>query len=109
MLAEYARRWQIETLFGCLKSRGFGLEETHLQDSERLKKLLGLLAIALCWSWLCGKQVCQMKPIKIKKHQRRAKSISRVGLDSLERVFSNSATKGQKKENNMFIFLLSWI
>ncbi len=107
MLAEYARRWQIETLFGCLKSRGFGLEETHLQDSERLKKLLGLLAIALCWSWLCGKQVCQMKPIKIKKHQRRAKSIFRVGLDSLERVFSNSATKGQKKENNMFIFLLS--
>ncbi len=107
MLAEYARRWQIETLFGCLKSRVFGLEETHLQDSERLKKLLGLLAIAICWSWLCGKQICQMKPIKIKKHKRRAKSIFRVGLDGLERVFSNSATKGQKKENNMFIFLLS--
>lgn len=107
MLAEYARRWQIETLFGCLKSRGFGLEETHLQDSERLKKLLGLLAIAVCWSWLCGKQICQIKPIKIKKHKRRAKSIFRVGLDGLEEVFSNSAAKGQKKENNMFILLLS--
>ena len=107
MLAEYARRWQIETLFGCLKSRGFGLEETHLKDSERLKKLLGLLAIALCWSWLCGKQICQLKPIKIKKHRRRAKSIFRVGLDALEKVFSNPTTKGQKKENNMFILLLS--
>jgi hypothetical protein len=68
MLAEYARRWQIETLFGYLKPRGFGLEETHLKDSERLKKLLGLLAIAVCWSWLCGKRICQLKPIKIKKH-----------------------------------------
>lgn len=107
MLAEYARRWQIETLFGCLKSRGFRLEETPLKDSERLKKLLGLLAIALCWSWLCGKQICQLKPIKIKKHRRRAKSIFRVGLDALEQVFSNSAVKGQKKENNTFILLLS--
>lgn len=107
MLAEYARRWQIETLFGCLKSRGFGLEETHLKDSERLKKLLGLLAIAVCWSWLCGKQICQLKSLKIKKHGRRAKSIFRIGLDGLERVLGNSAIKGQQQEKNMFILLLS--
>ncbi len=42
MIEEYRRRWQIETLFGCLKSRGFNLEQTHLQESERLEKLLGL-------------------------------------------------------------------
>lgn len=107
MLAEYARRWQIETLFGCLKSRGFGLEETHLKDSERLKKLLGLLAIAVCWSWLCGAKVCQLKPIKSKKHGRRVKSIFRVGLDGLERVLGNSTAKGQKREKKMFILLLS--
>src|SRR5262249_9005718 len=29
---EYEKRWGIETLFGALKSRGFNLEDTHLQD-----------------------------------------------------------------------------
>lgn len=107
MLAEYARRWQIETLFGCLKSRGFGLEETHLQESERLKKLLGVLAIAVCWSWLCGEKVCQRKPIRVKKDKRRAKSIFRVGLDALEQVFENSKTRKQRQEKKVFILLLS--
>jgi hypothetical protein len=29
-IADYASRWGIETLFGCLKTRGFCLESTHL-------------------------------------------------------------------------------
>jgi len=33
---EYLKRWGIETLFGALKSRGFNLEGTHIQDPERL-------------------------------------------------------------------------
>ncbi len=81
MIAEYRRRWQIETLFGCLKSRGFNLEETHLQESERLEKLLGLLALAVCWSWLAGEKIGQSKPVTLKKHGRRTKSVFRVGLD----------------------------
>ena len=46
MIAASADRWQIETLFGCLKTRGFNFEDTHLTDPERLSKLLGLLALA---------------------------------------------------------------
>jgi hypothetical protein len=42
-IADYARRWEVETLFGCLKRRGFCLEQTHVTDPARLKKLLGLL------------------------------------------------------------------
>lgn len=38
-IADYAKRWEIETLFGCLKRRGFCLESTHLSDTERLSKL----------------------------------------------------------------------
>jgi hypothetical protein len=38
-LDDYARRWNIETLFGILKSRGFRLEETHLTDGESINKL----------------------------------------------------------------------
>ena len=106
MLAEYARRWQIETLFGCLKSRGFSLEETHLQAAERLKKLLGLLALAVCWAWLCGKQACQLKPPRIKKHERRAKSIFRIGLDRLEQVLGHSTTIRQKQEKVYLTFVL---
>ena len=44
-LEDYAKRWNIETLFGILKSRGFRFEETHLTDGERINKLLALLTL----------------------------------------------------------------
>lgn len=34
----YLRRWEIETLFQCLKGRGFHFESTHITDLDRLKK-----------------------------------------------------------------------
>lgn len=39
-LVSYAKRWEIETLFSCLKSRGFNLEDSHLTDMKKIKKLL---------------------------------------------------------------------
>ncbi len=51
-LDDYLRRWEIETLFGCLKSRGFNLEDTHLTDPERIDKLLALVTLAFCWSYV---------------------------------------------------------
>lgn len=107
MIEQYRRRWQIETLFGCLKSRGFDLEATHLRDSERLEKLLGLLALAVCWSWLAGEKIRQTNSITIKKHGRRAKSIFRVGLDYLEQLFRNSLRFAKSKEIQEFILILS--
>jgi IS4 transposase len=47
-MADYAQRWGIETLFGCLKTRGFCVESTHLKDTERLCRIVALLTIALC-------------------------------------------------------------
>jgi hypothetical protein len=88
-LADYAKRWQIETLFGCLKSRGFRLEETHLTNSERLKKLVALLAIAFCWAHIVGEWLVKQKAIKIKSHGRSAKSIFRLGFDKLRRILIN--------------------
>ncbi|MDQ3397716.1 MAG: IS4 family transposase [Deinococcota bacterium] len=35
-LALYSQRWQIETLFAALKTRGFNLEASHLQHDESL-------------------------------------------------------------------------
>ncbi len=107
MIEEYRRRWQIETLFGCLKSRGFSLEETHLRAAERLEKLLALLALAVCWSWVAGEKIRQTKPIAVKKHGRRAKSIFRVGLDYLEQLFRNALRFAKSKEKQEFILILS--
>lgn len=39
----YRWRWGIETLFSCLKSRGFGLEDTHMTDPRKIEKFLFLL------------------------------------------------------------------
>ena len=88
-IADYAQRWGIETLFGCLKTRGFCLESTHLQDAQRLGRMVALLTIALCWAFKTGEWLSQHHPLKIKTHGRKAKSIFRVGLDHLRRIFLN--------------------
>lgn len=80
-IRKYALRWEIETLFGCLKSKGFNFEDTHITHYERIKKLFVLLAIAFCWAHLVGEWRHEQKPIKIKKHGRPAKSLFRYGLD----------------------------
>ena len=82
-LEDYAKRWNIETLFGILKSRGFRFEETHLTDGERINKLLALLTLATIWAFKVGQWLHQQEPLKIKKHGRLAKSIFRYGLDFL--------------------------
>jgi hypothetical protein len=92
-LEDYAQRWEIETLFGCLKSRGFNFEDTHLTKPERISKLLGLLTLALCWCMLLGEWQHEQKSIAIKKHGRRAKSLFRHGLDRLRNIVLNLAVK----------------
>lgn len=89
LVDDYAQRWGIETLFGIFKSRGFNLEDTHLVNSERLSRLFALLTIALCWAYRTGEWLSQAKPILIKAHGRKAKSIFRYGFDHLRSIFLN--------------------
>ena len=64
----YADRWQVETLFGGLKTRGFTFEDTHLRDASRLSKMMGLLALALAWSHRTGEPLHDPdRPIPLKK------------------------------------------
>jgi hypothetical protein len=88
-ISDYAKRWEIETLFGILKSRGFDLEDTHLKDLERLSKLVALLTLAMCWAIRTGQWFAQQKAIPIKKHGRKAKSIFRVGCDYIRDAVLN--------------------
>jgi hypothetical protein len=88
-IADYAGRWGIETLFGIFKTRGFCLESTHFTDSERLSKLFALLTLALCWAFRTGQWLHEVKPLKLKKHGRKAKSLFRYGFDHLRRIVLN--------------------
>ena len=67
-LEDYARRWEIETLFACLKTRGFRFEDTHLTDPERVSKMVALLAIAFVWAHQTGEWLHEQRPIPLKKH-----------------------------------------
>ena len=83
-IESYGKRWQIETLFSCLKSRGFNFEDKHVTDRRRIKSLLVVLAIAFCWAHRAGEwQHKNVSAIKVKKHQRLEKSIFRLGLDTI--------------------------
>jgi hypothetical protein len=86
-LADYRLRWGIETLFAALKTRGFNLESTHFRHAERLSKLVALIALGFCWA--CSPDsgtISQHRPIAIKSHGRRAKSLFRYGCDFLRRT-----------------------
>jgi hypothetical protein len=100
-ITDYAQRWGIETLFGIFKTRGFCLESTHLTDPERLSKLLALLSLALVWVFLTGEWLHPLKPLAIKNHGRRAKSIFRYGFDHLRNIVLNL----DQKMNDFWIAL----
>lgn len=85
----YLRRWGIETLFGCFKSRGFFFEDTHMKDPDKISKLFAILTIAFTWTHIIGEWLNKKKPIKVKKHGRKAKSIFRLGLDFLQKILFN--------------------
>jgi hypothetical protein len=103
-IRDYAKRWGIETLFGIFKTRGFCLESTHLQDSERLSKLISLLSLALCWAIMTGEWLVAITPITLKKHGRKAKSVFRTGLDYLRHIFLNLEHK-----HNDFLTVLQFL
>lgn len=87
ILLEYGERWKIETLFGCLKTRGFRLEDTHLTHSQRVSTLLSLLTLAFCWGILAGELAAREITLKIKKNGRLEKSVFRLGLETLRNCF----------------------
>ena len=82
-LEQYRRRWKIETMFSCLKTRGFNLEDTHMTKMSKIKILVGLLAIAYVVTLLVGIQKEKYEPIKVKSHGRKAMSLFRYGLDPI--------------------------
>jgi len=88
-IERYAARQEIETMFGCLKTRGFNFEDTHMTKPERIDNLLAVMTIAFVWSYRAGGIFNEVKPIEIKSHGERAKSVFRHGYDYLRRLLIN--------------------
>src|ERR1700758_4558645 len=106
LLADYRLRWGIESLFGALKSRGFDLESTHLRQSERLERLLALLALGFGWAHRTGLWVAEHvhAPRLIAKYGRRAKSLFRLGLDYLCQLLAPAALLSRDRRTRFRLF-----
>ena len=62
-------------------------------------KLILLVMIAFVWCYKIGIYLHLKKPIKIKKHGRKAKSIFKYGLDFIAKILLNS-----KNQTNIEIY-----
>ena len=78
-LRTYQRRWGVECTFSALKSRGLGLEQTHMTLPDRLSRLFGLLCIVLAWMIRVGDAHQGTDPPTLDHRGRPAKSKARIG------------------------------
>lgn len=97
IIKAYRQRWNIETMFGNLKSRGFRFEDTRLRDTSRISRLLALLALAFCYALQIGAwRINSGDSVIFKKTLNRPlKSIFRHGLDYLRELLLNPVEKLQ--------------
>lgn len=92
-LCTYAQRWEIESLFGAFKTRGFNFEDTHLTRTVRIERLFGLMAVALVWAHKVGELIAKRTPIPVKTHGRKQFSVFRYGLDQLRQLLQSGQCK----------------
>ncbi len=104
-LDDYRKRWGIETLFQCLKGRGFNFEDTHMTAPERIDKLIALLGVAFTWCHATGEWSHSRNPIKIKKHGRKSISIFRRGLDHIREILLNISERYRDFNRNLGMIL----
>ena len=105
MQRQYLQHWSIETLFGCLKAKGFNLESTHVTDPTRLGNLMIVVAIAFAWCHLAGAREAERRPIRLKTHGRKSDSIFRYVLNALYRIlvgFHEGSAQKNSEISNLF-------
>ncbi|MDR0794440.1 MAG: IS4 family transposase [Tannerella sp.] len=99
----YRERWAIEACFRGLKSSGFNIENTHLNDLERIEKLFTVVMLAFAWAYVVGVHINDnIKAIRICKHGNKAKSFLKCGLEHIATLLLNPLAKS---EFDIFKFL----
>ena len=93
-LEMYKLRWQIETMFKGMKSSGFDIEGSQVQDLSRMSNLFAVIMIAYVWCYLVGTYINEnIKPITVLKHGRRALSLFKYGLDYIFQCLVNHTNR----------------
>ena len=107
-LRKYALRWQCENLHAALKTRGFDLEATGLTRTERLSKLLMVIAISFIWCLRTGTvlllegSVETRKAMRQKAHGYASKSLFRLGLSELRDSFRHPGPEDWSRLTGLF-------
>ena len=93
----YRKRWGIERLFGHLKRKGFDLEATHMTCPKKLQKLFAVVVIAFIYSFGWG---CHLRSAALRTSaQSKRKSLFRLGLEDLVKLFDLSFTSKRKRRD----------
>src|SRR5438128_11858160 len=64
---DYGLRWGIEAMFSDFKTRGFGLEDSHIRLPKRLDHLILVMALALYWAVSTGMWDAVNRPTPVEK------------------------------------------
>ena len=81
----YQKRFRIETFFSDQKSRGFNIQKSHIEDPQRLSRLLIATCLAYIWIVYLG-SLCKSDGWQAIIHRRKRCDLSlfRLGLQLLE-------------------------
>jgi hypothetical protein len=91
-----------------MKSSGFDIEKTHLQDIQRIDKLVLLVMLAFVWCYKVGIYLHKTCPIQTKKHGRKAKSIFKYGLSFIANTLLNAKNQNTALTYFNFCHVLSY-
>lgn len=64
---DYGLRWGIEAMFSDFKSRGFGIERSQLQRTDRMDRLILVMTLALYWAVSTGMWAAENAPLPAEK------------------------------------------
>jgi hypothetical protein len=64
---DYGLRWGIEAMFSDFKSRGFGLEDSQLQRTDRMDRLILVMTLALYWAVSTGMWAAEHAALPVEK------------------------------------------
>lgn len=80
----YLKRFQIETIFGDVKSRGFRLEQTKIKEPRRIERLVLVVCFAFVWLTSLGVEVLESPLSRLQEKH----SLFRLGIDYVEEFFN---------------------
>lgn len=67
---DYGLRWGIEAMFSDFKSRGFGLEDSQLQRTDRMDRLILVMSLALYWAVSTGMWAAENAALPVEKKRK---------------------------------------